>query len=120
MLFHFAVVVVDQTALLADNSCHYVCENAELVEVTDFDSKFEGFDDLVFVQFKNKGYSFHGVAEELRKVIIEMLVEENQVFVKVVVQSIQIEEYLLKILLNQSNYPNQFDIAQPGNDIVSN
>lgn len=88
MLFHFAIVVVTKTALFADNSCHYVCKNAELVEVTNFNAKFESFDNLVFVQFKNKGYSFHGVAEELRKVIIEMLVEEDQVFVKVVVQSV--------------------------------
>jgi|TARA_B110001450_G_C17402014_1_gene392140 hypothetical protein len=75
---------------------------------------------LVFLQFEDKGYSFHGVAEELRKVIIEMLVQENQVLVKVVVESIQVEENLLEILLNQSNYPYQFNIPQSGNNIVRN
>jgi len=88
VFFHFAIIVGSKTALFADNSCHYVGENAKLIEVTDFDAEFESFDDLVFVQFENKGYSFHGVAEELRKVIIEMLVQENQVFVKVVVESV--------------------------------
>jgi len=88
MLFNFTIIVVAKTALFAHNSCHYVGKNAELIEITNFNSKFERLHDLVFVQFKNKGYSFHGVAEELRKVIIEMLVEENQVFLEVVAQSV--------------------------------
>ena len=120
MFFHFAIVFVHETALFADNSCHYVSENAKLIEITDFNSEFESFDDLVFVQFKNKGDSFHGVDEELRKVIIEMLIKENQVFMKVVVQAVKIEENLLKILLDQSDYSDQFDIAESWNNIISN
>jgi hypothetical protein len=120
MLLNFAIIVTHKTALFADNTCHYVGENAKLVEITDFDSQFESFDDLVLVQFKNQRYSFHGVAEELRKVIIEMLIEENQVFVKIIVQTIEIEENLLKILFDQSNYPYQFDIAQSRDNVVCN
>jgi len=88
VLFDFTIIVVENAALFADNTCHYVCKNAKLVEITYFNTEFESFYNLVFVQFEDKGYSFHRVAEELRKIIIEMLVEENQVFVKVVVQSI--------------------------------
>lgn len=96
-----------------------VRKNAELVEEPHFETDFEGVLDLDLVHFEDYGHAFEGVSEELGQVVVKVVVHKDQVLLEVIGKLIQIKENLLEVFLNECQDPDQLDVAQAGDVVVS-
>ena len=103
---------------LVSNCCHDVRKDCKLVEVPHLYSKFKGLLNLLIIHLKDEGHSFERIANKLRKVIIKMVVNMVQVFFEVCSHFIEVEENLLKVLLDTGENSDQLNITQLGRDIV--
>ena len=71
-----------------------------MVKITHFYADFKGLSRLDFVQLENDRDAFKGVCEELREVVVEVLVDEGEVCFEVVGQLVKVEENFLEVLLD--------------------
>lgn len=103
---------------LVYNRRQNISENTELIKVPHFNSDVKSQTRLRAIELGQDGDALEAVAEELREVVVEVAVHEDQIVFEVVRELIQVEEYLLEVLLDQGDQTDQLDIAQAAHDEV--
>lgn len=105
---------------LVDYGCQNVGEDAELVKVSHLKPHFEGMLYLHLIHLKDDGHSLQRVGEELRQVVVKVIVHEDKVLLEVVGQMIEVEEDLLEVLFDESQDSYELDVAKSGHVIIGN
>ena len=107
------------TYSLIDYGCHYVAENTELKEITEFDTGISSHKHYIFIKVKDETQALERIAHELRQIVVKMLIYKRNVRCQVGWELLQIVKDLPVVLFNQGQELGQFNVSDSRDHEIS-